>query len=135
MALHERSTKKISFERQDYRISFMDLKVSMTSRLICDLGHNKMEQQSPIPQIQDEAAQRAKTRHFPIFDFRGRRGLGFPFILSNFAIVDGIELNSQPYPPPPPPYSLFPQIKDEDARRAKTRHFPIFDFWGSGVGV
>ena len=27
----------------------MDLKGSMTSRLICNIGHNKMEQQTPIP--------------------------------------------------------------------------------------
>ena len=131
MALHERSTKKISFERQDYRISFMDLKVSMTSRLICDLGHNKMEQQSPIPQIQDEAAQRAKTRHFPIFDFRGRRGLGFPFILSNFAIVDGIELYSQPYPPPPPPPSS-PKSRMKTREGQKRAIFLSLTFGGAG---
>ena len=44
-----------------------------------------MEQQTSIPplQIKDEAAPRAKTRHFPILDLGGRRGgLGFPFILS-----------------------------------------------------
>ena len=35
-----------------------------------------MEQQALIPQIKDEAARRAKTRHFPILDFgeEGRRG-------------------------------------------------------------
>ena len=57
-----------------------------TERLIawsCNLGQNKMEQQTPIPpQIKDEAARRAKTRHFPILDLGGRGGLGFPFILS-----------------------------------------------------
>ena len=37
--------------------------------------------QSPL-QIKDEAAWRAKTRHFPIHDLGGRGGLGFPFILS-----------------------------------------------------
>ena len=37
-----------------------------------------MEQQTPIsPQIKDEAARRAKTRHFPILDLGGRGGLGF----------------------------------------------------------
>ena len=45
-----------------------------------------MEQQTPIPpppQIKDEAARRAKTRHFPILDLGGGEGgLGFPFILS-----------------------------------------------------
>ena len=34
------------------------------------------------PQIKDEGARRAKTRHFPIFNLGGRGGLGFPFILS-----------------------------------------------------
>ena len=42
-----------------------------------------MEQQTATPaQIKDEAARRAKTRHFPILDLGGRGGLGFPFILS-----------------------------------------------------
>ena len=42
-----------------------------------------MEQQTPIPpQIKDEGAPRAKTRHFPILDLGGRGGLGFLFILS-----------------------------------------------------
>ena len=45
-----------------------------------------MEQQTPIPppqkKIKDEATQRAKTRHFPILDFGGAGGPGFPFILS-----------------------------------------------------
>ena len=46
-----------------------------------------MEQQTPIPpQIKDEGARRAKTRHFPILDLGGRGSLGFPFILSK--IVD-----------------------------------------------
>ena len=36
-----------------------------------------MEQQPPPPppQIKDEAAQRAKTRHFPILDLGGEGGL------------------------------------------------------------
>ena len=51
-----------------------------------NLGQNKMEQQTPIPpQIKDEGARRAKTRHFPILDLGGRGGLGFPFILSKIA--------------------------------------------------
>ena len=46
-----------------------------------------MEQQTPTPtppQIKDEGARRAKTRHFAILDLGGRGGggLGFPFILS-----------------------------------------------------
>ena len=40
-----------------------------------NLGQNKMEQQTPIPpQIKDEAARRAKTRHFPILDLGGGGG-------------------------------------------------------------
>ena len=35
------------------------------------------EQPPPPPQIKDEAAQRAKTRHFPILDLRGRGGSRF----------------------------------------------------------
>ena len=38
-----------------------------------------MEQQTPIPpQIKDEGARRAKTRHFPILDLGGGGG-GFRF--------------------------------------------------------
>ena len=61
-----------------------------------------MEQQTPIPppQIKDEAARRAKTRHFPILDLGGRGGLGFPFILSKIAILDKIKWNSKPPSPP-----------------------------------
>ena len=54
-----------------------------------NLGQNTMEQQTPIPhpQIKDEAARRAKTRHFPILDLGGRGGgLGFPFILSKIIV-------------------------------------------------
>ena len=53
-----------------------------------NLGQNKMEQQTPTPpppQIKDEAARRAKTRHFPMIwggGGGGRGGQGFPFILS-----------------------------------------------------
>ena len=38
-----------------------------------------MEQQTPIPhpQIKDEAARRAKTRHFPILDLGGGGGSRF----------------------------------------------------------
>ena len=47
-----------------------------------------MEQQTPIPpQIKDEGARRAKTRHFPILDLGGRGGLGFPFILSKIVAL------------------------------------------------
>ena len=43
-----------------------------------NLGQNKIEQQTPtpLPQIKDEAARRAKTRQFPIFDCGGRGGGG-----------------------------------------------------------
>ena len=43
----------------------------------------KWNSKPPYPQIKDEAARRAKTRHFPILDLGGGEGgLGFPFILS-----------------------------------------------------
>ena len=40
------------------------------------------------PQIKDEAARRAKTRHFPILDLGRRGGLGFPFILSKIVACE-----------------------------------------------
>ena len=43
-------------------------------------------------------------------------------------ILDKIKWNSKPPSPPPP------QIKDEGARRAKTRHFPILNLGGRGGG-
>ena len=52
-----------------------------------------MEQQPPPPpQIKDEAAQRAKTHHLPIFDLGVRGSLVFPFILSKVVacIIDVI---------------------------------------------
>ena len=63
-----------------------------------NLGQKKMEQQTPIPtpppQIKDDAAWRAKTRHFPILDLGGRGGLGFPFILSkivgSYSVVQAV---------------------------------------------
>ena len=60
-----------------------------------------MEQQTPIPpQIKDEAARRAKTRHFSILDLGGggggeRGGLGFPFILSKIVGLFIIVLSRQ----------------------------------------
>ena len=68
----------------------------VTQVLLSDnLGQNKMEQQTPIPpQIKDEAARRAKTRHFPILDLRGRGGLGFPFILSKIVALKTFLWNS-----------------------------------------
>ena len=54
----------------------------------------------------------------------GGGGQGFSFILSKIAILDKIKWNRKPPFPSP-------QIKDEAARRAKTRHFPTFD-WGGG---
>ena len=65
-----------------------------------NLGQNKMEHQNPHPhphphpQIKDDAARRAKTRHFPILDLGGRGGLGFPFILSkivgSYSVVQAV---------------------------------------------
>ena len=51
-----------------------------------------MEQQTPIPpQIKDEAARRAKTRHFSTLDlgWRSGGGLGFPFIFSKIVATVG----------------------------------------------
>ena len=49
-----------------------------------NLEQNKMEQQTPIPQINDEAAQKPKRAIFPnlISEGRGGGGLNFPFTLS-----------------------------------------------------
>ena len=59
-----------------------------------NLGQNKMEQQTPIPpQINDEAARRATTRHFSHPWFGGRRGLGFPFILSTGSLPADVQTN------------------------------------------
>ena len=100
----------------------------------------KWNSKPPSPQIKDEAALRAKTRHFSILDLGGggKGGLGFPFILSKIAILDKIKWNSKP------PSLLKrddwgrvshpPQIKDEAARRAKTGHFSILDLGGGEGG-
>ena len=49
-----------------------------------------------------------------------------PAVQAQFAtILDKMKWNSKPHPP---------QIKDEAARRAKTRHFPILDLGGGGGG-
>ena len=52
-----------------------------------NLGQKKMEQPTtippPPPQIKDEAARRAKTRHFPILDLEG---MGFLSILSKIVV-------------------------------------------------
>ena len=85
-----------------------------------NLGQNKMEQQTPIPPNQGWSRAMGKNAPFSHPWFGGRGGLGFPFI---FAILDKIKWNSKPHPP---------QIKDEAARRAKTRHFPILDLGGRG---
>ena len=46
-----------------------------------------MEQTCPSSsQIKDEAASKAKTRHFPVNDFGGRGGLNFPFNLSKIVV-------------------------------------------------
>ena len=47
---------------------------------------NRKPPSPPPPQIKDEGARRAKTRHFPILDLGGRGGLGFPFILSKIVV-------------------------------------------------
>jgi len=66
VALETRSTTyKIADRHQRYK--------ETTSH---NLGQNKMQRQTPIPppQIKDEAARRAKTRHFPILDLGGKEG-------------------------------------------------------------
>ena len=60
----------------------------------------KWNSKFPSPQIKDEAARRAKTRHFPIFDLGGEGGgggLGFPFILSKIpaSYARSLQENSQ----------------------------------------
>ena len=45
-------------------------------------------------------------------------------------ILDKKNGTANPHPPTPPPL----QLKDEGARRAKTRHFPILDLGGWGGG-
>ena len=42
----------------------MDFKVSMTGRLICNLGHNKMEQQTTIPPNQGRSRAKGKKAQF-----------------------------------------------------------------------
>ena len=77
-----------------------------------------MEQKTPTPpppppQIKDEAARRAKPRHFPIFDLGGGGGgggQGFPFILSKI-----VGLNCQTAKNTIPIYRLF-----EVARKTKS---------------
>ena len=71
-----------------FEVQGIQIQVYRFCDLSYNLGQNKMEQQTPIPpQIKDEAARRPKTRHFPILDFGGRGGLGFPFILSKIVAV------------------------------------------------
>ena len=48
---------------------------------------NSKPHSPPPPQGKDEGARRAKTHHFPILDFGGRGGLGFPFILSKIVAL------------------------------------------------
>ena len=43
-----------------------------------NLEQNKMEQQTPIPQINDEAAQKPKRAIFPNLISEGRGGVKFP---------------------------------------------------------
>ena len=54
--------------------------MSYTNELY-DLGHNKMEEQTPSPQIKDEVARRAKRAIFPSL-IGGGGGIYFLFILS-----------------------------------------------------
>ena len=58
--------------------------LSHRAAILDKIKWNSKPPSPPPPQIKDEAARRAKTRHFPILDLgaRGAGGLGFPFILS-----------------------------------------------------
>ena len=58
------------------------LKKLFEATILDKIEWNSKPPSPPPPQIKDEAARRAKTRHFPILDLGGRGGLGFPFILS-----------------------------------------------------
>ena len=71
-------------ERELEKISPEELNVYLIEFIIAAtiLDKIKWNSKPPSPQIKDEAARRAKTRHFPIFDLGGRGGQGFPFILS-----------------------------------------------------
>ena len=90
---------------------------------VYNLGQNKKEQQTPIPpKSRMKAREGQKHVIFPSLIWGEGGGLGFPFILSKI-IVGKIKRNSKP---------PSPQIKDEGARRAKTRHFPILNLGGRG---
>ena len=68
-----------------YLDSFSETRVEQLSHRAAILDKIKWNSKrpSPRPQIKNEAARRAKTRHFPILDLGGRGGgLDFPFILS-----------------------------------------------------
>ena len=91
---------------------------------IYDLGQNRMEQQTPFPpKSRMKPREGQKGAIFPSLNWGGGGGLVFPFILSTIAIWDKIKWNNKP---------PSPQIKDEAARRARTRHFPILDLEGEG---
>ena len=74
-------------------------------------------------------------KSFLLFYFRARASLNSADptqstqSLEQATIVDKIKWNSKPPIPSPPK-----KIKDEAARRAKTRHFPILDLGGRGGG-
>ena len=92
------------------------------------LNKIKWNSKPPTPQIKDEAARKAKTRHFFHPWFGGEGGLGFPFILSKIAILDKIKWNSKPPPlPPPPPNQGWSGAKGKNA----TFSHPWF---GGGLG-
>ena len=77
------------------------------------------------PQIKDEAARRAKTRSFPIFDFMGSGGgggLGFRFIFSNFAILDRIKWSRKTHPLSPRPPT--PKARTKPREGQKRAIFP-----------
>ena len=81
---------------------------------------------NPHPlQVKDEAARRAKTRHFSIIDLGGRGGSRFFIYFVHDCNLGQKKKTTTTNPHPP-------QIKGEAARRARTRHFPILDLDGEG---
>ena len=93
----------------------MDFKVSMTGRLICNLGHNKMEQQTTIPpksRTKPREGQKSAVFSSLILGREGGgggRGLGFPFIFSNFAVLDRIKWKRNPILFPTPKARMKPR--------------------------
>ena len=88
-----------------------------------NLGQNKMEQQTPIPPKPRMKAREGQKRAIFQSLIWGGGGSRFSIYFVQDSILDEVKWNSKP---------PSPQIKNEGARRAKTRHFSILDLWGRG---